>query len=440
MRKKIVVVLNIAGLSPVLVEKKQNLPNITRLREEGAYRKMRPTFPSVTCSVQASLLSGKPPADHGIIGNGYFDRLTMRPEFWRQENALVNGPRIWDIMKERNVESKIAVLFWQNSKYINADVVVTPSPLHTDSGMIEWCYSKPSGLYQRLVEELGPFHLRDYWGPLASAKSSDWIAQASFLILKSELPDMLLVYIPHLDYVCQRFEPNSTKVEQELTFVDGIVGKFVNFKEEYGRDNISLFVISEYGFVPVKNAVCPNIILREHGLLKVQEIVGGEYIDFEQSGAFAVVDHQTAHIYCRKNMVESVRNILTTVKHISSVFDREEQRKFEIHHPRSGDLIALTNKDSWFAYYYWFDEKKAPFYANTVDIHNKPGYDPCELFIDPETKKIPIKPEFVRGSHGLPAETDEQLGVMICSDKKLDDYVPKSFHAIQFLGLLDRVM
>jgi predicted AlkP superfamily pyrophosphatase or phosphodiesterase len=440
MKKKIVIVLNLVGLSPALLELEDRLPTVTSLRKEGTYRKMNPGFPTVTCPVQATLLSGKPPADHGIVGNGYFDRIAMRPEFWRQEDALVNGPRIWDIMRERDPKSKLAVMFWQNSKHIDADIVVTPSPLHTGSGMIEWCYSKPAGLYEGLVEKIGPFSLKDYWGPLAGEGSSRWIAQASLEVLKRELPDMLLVYIPHLDYVCQRYGPDSEELRKELPFVDGVVSTFADFRKEYGTENVVLFVVSEYGFVPVTRHVCLNRILRKNELLIVREIGGAEYIDFEQSNAFAVVDHQVAHIYCKTGVVEKAKDVLSGVEGVASVLDRSQQRKFEIHHEHSGELIALAVKDCWFPYYYWLDDGKAPFFARTVDIHNKPGYDPCELFVDMETKSIPLRPELVKGSHGLPAESDEQLAVMICSDKGLDNYAPEPFSATQFLGMLYRVI
>jgi len=438
MKKKMIVVLNIAGLSPALLERTKNLPNITKIKDEGTYRKMKPTFPALTCSVQTSLLSGKPPADHGIVANGYFDKITMRPEFWRQENGLVNGPRIWDIMREKDPNAKVAVLFWQYSKYIDADIVITPSPLHTDTGMIEWCYSKPAGLYEDLAGKIGEFSLMTYWGPLAGGRSSEWIANASLEVLKNKQPDILLAYIPHLDYICQRFDHNSHQVDEGLIFVDKIVGRFIEFMEEYGRENMVLFLVSEYGIVDVKKTVFPNRILRENGLLKVREIKGQEYIDFEQSDAFAVVDHQIAHIHCKKKVIEKVRNILAKADNISAVIDRDQQKKFEIHNSRSGELIALAEKDCWFPYYYWFDENKAPFYARTVDIHNKPGYDPCELFIDMKTKTIPLKPELVKGSHGLPAESNDQLAVMICSDNGLEDYAPETINAAQFLGMLYR--
>jgi predicted AlkP superfamily pyrophosphatase or phosphodiesterase len=440
MKKKIVIVLDIVGLSPSLLKKESLLPNITKLKNSGTYRSMTPSFPAVTCPVQATLLTGKPPADHGIIGNGYFDRQRMRTEFWAQEDSLVRGPRIWDIMKERDAGSKIAVLFWQNSKYINADIVITPSPLHTDTKMIEWCYSKPVGYYEQLANQIGPFPLMDYWGPMAGEKSSRWIAKAGIVTLKQEEPDMLLAYIPHIDYISQRQPPDSPEVEKELKGVDKIVGEFIAFRDDYGKDKITIFVISEYGFVSVKSVVLPNLALRQAGLLKVREINGSEYIDFELSQAFAVVDHQIAHIYCKENMLDKTKEVLKGTQGIQQILGHTEQRAFQIHHPRSGEFIALSEPDKWFAYYYWQDAAKAPYYAQTVDIHNKPGYDPCELFIDPQTKSIPLRPELIKGSHGLPAKRDEQLAVMLCSDSTLDDYAPEHFNATQFLGMLYRVI
>ena len=440
MKKKITIVLNVVGLSPVLLRDEKSLPNINTLKKEGTFRMMNPGFPAVTCSVQATLLSGKPPSDHGIVGNGYFDRLTMKPECWRQENGLVNGPRIWDIMRERNPYAKTAIICWQNSKFINADIVITPAPLHTDTGMFEWCYSKPVGLYETLSSKIGPFRLMDYWGPMAGEGSTLWITKASLEVLRTYQPEMLLAYLPHLDYFCQRAGPQSPGISQQLRLVDGLVGDFVNFRKEYGPDDVTIFIVSEYGFVPVNKTVLPNLILREKGLLRVREIAGKEYIDFELSDAFAVVDHQVAHIYCSEKSTSTVKKILEDTEGIASVLDQPAQRALQINHSRSGNLIALSRRDSWFAYYYWTDDARAPFYARTVDIHNKPGYDPCELFFDPATKSIPLNPGLVKGSHGLPAEIEEQSALMICSDSKLNDYAPEPFNATQFLGMLYRVI
>lgn len=443
MKKRIVVVVNAVGLSPALIEKKERLPRIAALADAGTFRAMEPSFPAVTSSVQATLLSGKPPADHGIVGNGWFFRDSMRPEFWRQEGGLVRGPRIWDIVRERNPRARVAVVCWQNSKYIDADVVITPSPLHTDGGLVEWCYSKPAGLYESLVERVGPFRLAEYWGPMAGKGSTHWITDASLALLEGpEPPDVLLAYLPHLDYVSQRHGPGSEAALDELEFLDAQVGRFVDFVEAYGHADCVLFVISEYGLVNVRRAMCPNLALREAGLLAVREIGGREYIDFELSDAFAVVDHQVAHVYGRgEPAAKRAGEVLVGEAGVAAVLGREAQRRLQVHHGRSGDLILCSAPDAWFHYRYWTEAGKAPFFAGRVDIHNKPGFDPCELFFDPEVKAVPTDAACVRGSHGLPSEgRAEAQAVMICSDARLDDYAPKRFEAPQFLGMLYRVM
>ena len=441
MKKQKLIILDVVGLSPALIEKADNIPNIKKLISEGTYRKMTPTFPSVTSSVQASMISGKPPSDHGIIANGYFDKLTFKPEFWRQENGLVRGPRIWDWMREKDPDSKVAVMFWQNSKYIDADIVISPSPMHTDEGMIEWCYSKPVGLYESLVKDIGEFHLHDYWGPMAGrvgSRGTDWIVNASEKVLLEQDPDMMLVYLPHLDYVSQREHPQSEAVLNELPILDKAIGKFMDMRDEYGKEDMTLMIVSEYGLTPVTKAVSPNKILRDKGYLKVREIQGKEYIDYELSDAFCLVDHQIANVYCKKNVINEVKTLFNNSKGISEVLDKNEQTKYEVQHERTGDLVLLADIDKWFSYFYWLEDDKMPFFAERVDIHNKPGYDPCELFADPKTRKIIPNTTLIKGSHGLPASTDEQMAVFICTED-LGSYAPEKFNAELVMAMLYRL-
>jgi len=442
MNKQKTIILNLVGLSPKLIELADNIPNIKKLMAEGMFRKMEPSFPALTCSVQASMLSGKPSADHGIVGNGFFNKLTHKPEFWAQENGLVRGPRIWDWMREKDKDNKVAVMFWQNSKYIDADIVISPSPMHTDKGMIEWCYSKPVGLYEELVEEIGDFSLKNYWGPLAGKKGSegtDWIVKSSLRVLEKHDPEMMLVYLPHMDYISQRINPQSEEALKELAIIDNAVGEFMKFRENYGPEELTLILVSEYGLTPVNEAVLPNKILREKGYLKVREIDGKEYIDYELSDAFALVDHQIAQVYCKKNAVMDVKELLSAVPGIDKVLDKDEQKSYQVKHERSGDLILMAEADKWFAYYYWLQDDKMPHFAGDVDIHNKPGYDPCELFIDFKTMKIPTDPALVGGSHGLPSTTDAQKAIFICS-QDLGDYVPEDMRAEQLLAILYRIV
>lgn len=387
-----VILLNVVGLSPRHFERPALIPHLARLH----YRPLRPTFPAVTCSVQASLLSGKPPTEHGIIANGYFDRDTFEVKFWEQASALVQAPRLWDLLPGR----KTAVLFWQNSMFIHADIVVTPRPLHLESGLVPWCYSKPAGYYERLAAELGPFPLHHYWGPAAGLASSRWIAGAAVRTWRRERPDLMLVYLPHLDYASQKIGPNPPAALRE---VDALVGELL---EEF-RD-ATVLVCSEYALTPVTGALYPNRQLRMAGLLRVREIAGKEYLDFELSDAFAMVDHQVAHLYCRPGKLDAARAALCGEPPASGPAGAGDSGVAftTIAHPRAGEWVAIAPADKWFAYYWWDDWKKAPEFAFTVDIHRKPGYDPCELWFDCRRMARTFKlatgtdPSRVKGSHG----------------------------------------
>jgi predicted AlkP superfamily pyrophosphatase or phosphodiesterase len=372
-------------------------------------RPLRPSFPAVTCPVQATLLSGKLPAQHGIIANGFYDRDTREVKFWEQPAALVQQPRVWDLLKAARPELTTAVLFWQNSMFINADVVVTPRPLHLDSGLVQWCYSKPAGYYENLKSEIGDFRLQTYWGPVASLASSRWIADAALYTWRKQKPNLLLVYLPHLDYASQKFGPESPQTQQALREIDGVVGELL---KEFSDAAVS--VCSEYSLSPVSGAIYPNRLLREAGLLRVREIAGSEHLDFELSDAFAMVDHQVAHIFCQPKAIAAAKAVLEKIPGIE--FTR-------IDHARSGELVVVAPPDKWFAYYWWNDWAKAPAFAHTVDIHRKPGYDPCELWFDwprmARTFKLATatNPELVKGSHGRLPQGDDGWATLLLDER-----------------------
>ena len=408
------VILNVVGLAPRHFARPELIPNLAALARRGVMRPMRPSFPAVTCSVQATLLTGQSPSVHGIVGNGFFDRETFEVKFWEQPAALVQAPRLWDLLPGR----KTAVLFWQNSMYCTADIVITPRPLHTDAGLVQWCYSKPAGYYEHLQSQISSFKLQDYWGPVAGVGASRWIAQAARLTWQQERPDLMLVYLPHLDYSSQKFGPNQP---QALREVDGIIGELL---AELG--DAGVLVCSEYSLTPVTGAVFPNRQLRAAGLLRVREIAGKEYLDFELSDAFAMVDHQIAHIYCKPGKLEAVRHALPEAEFVSMA------------HPRAGELVAVAPVDKWFAYYWWDDWCKAPGFAFTVDIHRKPGYDPCELWFDywrmARTFRLATgtDPLQVKGSHGRVDANPDDWGVLL-ADQPVD--LPEHIAATDFAAV-----
>lgn len=403
MTAKRTIVLDVVGLEYEHVADGM-LPNIAKLAESGQAARTEPVFPAVTSTVQASVLSGKYPDEHGIISNGIYDRDTYSVSFWEQPSKLVKADRVWDAAKRRDASTKTAVLFWQNSMYAQSDVVVTPRPLHTDNGMVMWCYSKPVGYYEQLKEKIGEFNLARYWGPLASPESSEWICKCAELTLERQRPEMMLVYLPHVDYSAQRFGKNSTQVRDDLRKADEMVGRIVQKTSELGfREETRFVIFSEYGFNNVTGAIPINIVLRDAGLLAVRTIQGREYVDLELSKAFAMVDHQVAHIYVEDGYLEQARKVIADTAGVDKVLSSGAQKdQLKINHPRSGDIIAISDVDKWFSYYWWHEDESAPDFAHSVDIHRKPGYDPVELFFDPRTKRVPLDASLVKGSHGRP--------------------------------------
>ncbi len=393
-----------------------NLPNLARIANEGESSKIEPVFPAVTCTVQASLLSGRPPNEHGIIANGFYDRINHDVFFWEQASGLVLADRLWDkasnLGKKMGSNFKSAVLFWQNTMYASADIVVTPRPLHMAQATIPWCYSKPVGFYdEKLAPKLGGFNLASYWGPFASRQSSEWITNAAKYVLEFDRPNLMLLYLPHIDYSAQRFGKNSSQVLDDLKYADTLVGELMENSMKLGlADQTQFIIISEYGFSDVKSSVSINLMLRDAGLLATRRIGGQEYMDFEFSKAFAMVDHQIAHVYTKKNSIGETKKILENVEGISEVLESDQKKKLNINHDRSGELIAISENDSWFNYYWWYDDSLSPSFARTVDIHRKPGYDPVELFLQPSTKSVPLDTTLIKSSHGRLPDVDSGEG------------------------------
>ena len=277
---------------------------------------------------------------HGIISNGIYDRQTHTVSFWEQSSGLVQAEKVWDIAKRRGSGRTTAALFWQNTMYADADIVLTPRPLHMEDRMIMWCYSRPPGLYEKISCDIGKFDLSTYWGPFASDKSSAWIGRATELVLELQKPNILFSYIPHLDYIFQREGINPKNLKEEIRFVDNIVGNIMNKTIDLGiREQTQFVIVSEYGFSEVTNDIPLNRIFREQGLLAVREIEGREYIDFEYSVAFAMVDHQVAHIYIKGASVQQIKRILDSVEGIEIALDEDGKKMMNINHE-----VSISNR------------------------------------------------------------------------------------------------
>ncbi|MFO0773634.1 MAG: alkaline phosphatase family protein [Nitrospiraceae bacterium] len=378
-----VLVLNVVGLTPALL--RTDAPSLAALAARGAMRPLTTVTPAVTCSVQATFTTGLLPREHGIVANGWYFRDLAEVLLWRQSNRLVAGEKIWDAAKKRNPAFTCAKLFWWYNMHASADYTVTPRPIYlADGGKLPDIYTQPAELRDELNAQLGPFPLFRFWGPAADIVSSRWIVDCARTVYDRKNPTLTLVYLPHLDYNLQRLGLDHPAIREDVRRIDALCGELINHVE---KDGTQVIVLSEYGITQVSGPIHINRILREAGLLAIREELGRELLNAGGSEAFALADHQIAHVYVKSPArILEVKRLLEAVPGIEAVWDEEGKRRNGLDHPRSGELVVLSKADRWFTYYYWLDDTRAPDFARTVDIHRKPGYDPVELFIDPSIR------------------------------------------------------
>ncbi len=411
--------LSVPGLRPGDVTKAQT-PTLHGWANAGAMAELTPTFPCVTSPVQAGFWTGGNAESHGVIANGFYDRTKKAVEFWVARNGVVggDGAQVWDALRAARPDATSAVWHAQNIKDCGADFIVTPEPIHGPDGTMKlWCYSKPEGLYQELLDTIGHFPLQHYWGPLANIESTRWILNAAAWLHERHAPTLHWVYLPHLDYASQKFGPNSDQASQALRDLDAELAVFAEriAASESGQD-VTYLVAGEYALTAVSGAIYPNKALREAGLLSVGECDGAETLDLAGSTSFAMVDHQLAHVFVSDpKQIDKTAALIAKLPGVARVVCGDERRELGLCHNRSGEVVAVAKDDHWFAYYWWLDDAKAPGFARTVDIHRKPGYDPVELFFDPATRSIPLDANLVKGSHGAPATEAKHRTALICS-------------------------
>ena len=431
-------ILNVVGLTPRLIG--EHTPKIRAFMERNRSALIEPVLPAVTCTAQATYVTGKLPGEHGAVANGWYDRDYAEHRFWKQPEQLVQGEKLWDMLRKQDPEFTCATVVWWYNMYSSADYTITPRPLYlSDGSKVFDVHTQPMGMRDRLKRDLGPFPFMNFWGPASGIESSKWIAASAKWIEEKHWPTLSLVYLPHLDYNLQRVGLQMDLIRDDLKLIDDVVGDLISF---YEKRQIKIVLLSEYGITDVDRPVHLNRVFREKGWLSIKDEVGLETLDLGSSRAFAIADHQLAHVYVNDpTILEEVRAELAATPGVQQVLGKVEKHYAGLNHARSGDLIAIADARSWFTYYYWQDDAKAPDFARCVDIHRKCGYDPVELFLDPALKfpkvklgltlakkklgfrylmdVIPLDATLVKGSHGRVPEDSQDWPLLIGDFKSL---------------------
>jgi predicted AlkP superfamily pyrophosphatase or phosphodiesterase len=430
-----IAVINVVGLTKGLIG--EHMPNVSKFAQQGHVSSFPPAFPAVTCTAQSVYLTGKGVEQHGIVGNGWYDRESAEVKFWKQSNHIVRGDKIWDRLRSENPDATCAKMFWWYNMYSSADWAVTPRPMYpADGRKVFDIHTQPMGLREKIKADLGEFPFPAFWGPAAGIESSRWIAESAKWIEHHEEPTLNLVYLPHLDYCLQKYGPDAREVAPELEAIDEVVGDLISF---YQSRDVEVVLLSEYGISRVDRVIHINREFRKRGWIQVKDELGRETLDCGGCRAFAVADHQVAHVYINDASIrDEVCELLENMDGVEEIRIPAEVWGEGVAEERAGDLIAVAESDAWFSYYYWEDDSKAPDFARCVDIHRKPGYDPVELFLDPGIsfpklkiawfllkKKlgfrtlldvIPLDASLVHGSHGRDQVPESEQPVFIAKE------------------------
>jgi predicted AlkP superfamily pyrophosphatase or phosphodiesterase len=433
-------VIDIVGLSESLLG--PHTPFLTNFAAQHGRQSWQPEFPAVTCTAQSSIVSGTSPEQHGCVGNGWYDRESAEVRFWKQSNHIVHGEKLWDKLRREIPGFTCAKLFWWYNMYSRADISITPRPLYpADGRKVFDIHTQPMDLRERIKRDLGEFPFPSFWGPAAGIASSEWIAGSAKWVEQHHASTLSLVYLPHLDYCLQKDGPESPVVPVELEKIDRVAGDLIRYYEDRG---VRVLVLSEYGISPVSRPVHLNRLFRSRGWLSLKNELGRETLDYGGCRAFAVADHQVAHVYVNdRAILGDVRILLENTPGVEEVRVPQDMWGNGIGSQRAGEFIAVAMPDSWFTYYFWEDDTLAPDYARTVDIHRKPGYDPCELFIDPAIKLpklaiakfllkkklglrgllevVPLDATLVKGSHGRDRVPHGEWPVLLGTETPVND-------------------
>jgi predicted AlkP superfamily pyrophosphatase or phosphodiesterase len=434
-----VAVINVVGLSKSLLG--SDMPGLTAFAEKHGIQSHPPTFPAVTCTAQSSIVTGTTAAGHGAVANGWYDREDAEVRFWKQNNAIVRGEKLWDTLRKEIQGFTCAKLFWWYNMHATVDFSITPRPLYpADGRKVFDVHTQPMEMRDALKNDLGPFPFPAFWGPAAGIASSEWIAASAKWVEQKHSPTLSFVYLPHLDYPLQKDGPQAANIPEECRKIDAVAADLIRFYESRG---IRVLVLSEYGISPVSRPIHLNRLFREKGWIQVKDELGLETLDCGASRAFAIADHQIAHIYVNDTAIrDEVRELLVATSGIDEIRDTAKIWGTDVAMERGGDFIAVAESDAWFTYYFWNDDALAPDYARTIDIHRKPGYDPCELFIDPAIpfpklriakfllkKKlglrglldvIPLDASLVKGSHGRDRVAEAEQPVLLGAGREIE--------------------
>ena len=366
---KRVAVINISGLSVDLI--RNFTPRLNSWLSTVSCAPIQASFPVLSPSMQASFLTGSWPTDHGVVGNGWYEADQGLIHWQFPSGRLVQRPGIWQRMKARHKDFRCALIGWQHYFQDQCDVVVGFKPYRWAFWpTIPHLYIRPKSLLTRLAEEWDelkdmlyqkdkamPSRIRS--GDEEVRWMSEYMMRTAQWIEMHEQPHLTLISLPELAYQIPVKGYDDIQLKDVFANVDQLCMQLISLYEANG---VQVLLVSDEVYVPVQHPIYINQILREEGLLEVISQFGQEFLDVMESKAFALADHQIAHVYVQDwKIARDIKSCLKEIDGVAAIWDRVEKRNRRIAHPRAGDFILVAEPDRWFAYDYWQNKEAASY-------------------------------------------------------------------------------
>jgi phosphonoacetate hydrolase len=304
-------------------------PTVARWQREGVYRLARAVMPSFTNPNNLSIVTGLPPAGHGIAGNYFFDRATGRevmmndPAFLRGSTVLAHLSRAGVRVAVVTAKDKLRRLLAHELRGICFSAEKADETTEAEHGIED-----ATALVGRPVP------------PVYSAALSEYVLRAGLRLLERGRADLL--YLSLTDYVQHKHAPGDPAATRFYAMLD-------EYLAAYERTGAVVGVTADHGMNAKSHPDgSPNVVylrpvldtLLGPGRARVVLPITDPYVAHHGAlGSFATVYLE------RSQDGPAVLDRLRAIPGIAEVYDNHSGcARFELPPDRMGDVLVVADR------------------------------------------------------------------------------------------------
>lgn len=222
--------------------------------------------PTETAPGHATVMTGKPPGETGIIGNTWWDRETGKTIDSLDDENFQVGPghlkkkTLGDWMVEKDSHTQVVALSFKDRSAIFMGGKKPTAVVWFDNKTKKMTSSRAYGAEPSWLEKFNNrFHLN---APTPTSLATDIL---TFELVKTALEechlgedehcDLLAVSFSGTGFLGQTFGPDSKQIKDQLNSLDTILGNLLDLLEKKTNGNFILALTSDHGVLPIPESV-----------------------------------------------------------------------------------------------------------------------------------------------------------------------------------------